>query len=99
MKICVIGCGAVGSLFAAHLAKAGEVEVWAYDVWKEHIDAIRKDGLRLSGAADFTARLKATGDANELPRCDYGIVATKSIHTRSAIAQVAHVFGENSPVC
>jgi 2-dehydropantoate 2-reductase len=99
MKICVIGCGAVGSLFAAHLAKAGEVEVWAYDVWKEHIDAIRKDGLRLSGAADFTARLKATGDANELPRCDYGIVATKSIHTRSAIAQVAHVFGENSAVC
>ena len=31
MKVCVVGCGAVGSLFAAHLAKAGEVEVWAYD--------------------------------------------------------------------
>ena len=56
MKVCVVGCGAVGSLFAAHLAKAGEVEVWAYDVWKEHTDAIQKNGLRLSGAADFTAR-------------------------------------------
>ena len=99
MKICVIGCGAVGSLFAAHLAKAGEAEVWAYDVWKEHIDAIRKNGLRLSGAADFTARLNATSDARELPGCDYGIVATKAIHTRSAIAQVAHAFGENSAVC
>ena len=62
MKICVIGCGAVGSIFAAHLAKAGEVEVWAYDVWKEHVDAINANGLRISGAADFTARLRATSD-------------------------------------
>ena len=99
MKICVIGCGAVGSLFAAHLAKGEEAEIWAYDVWKEHTDAIRKNGLRLSGAAEFTARLNATSDANELPRCDYGIVATKAIHTRTAIAQTAHVFDENSAVC
>ena len=99
MKICVIGCGAVGSLFAAHLAKAGEAEIWAYDVWQEHTDAIRKSGLRLSGAAEFTARLNATSDANELPRCDYGIVATKAIHTRTAIAQTAHVFDAASAVC
>ena len=99
MKICVIGCGAVGSLFAAHLAKAGEAEVWAYDVWREHTDAIRANGLRLSGAADFTARLNATSNARELPRCDYGIVATKAIHTKAAIAQTAHIFDAKSAVC
>src|ERR1700693_3503004 len=99
MKICVIGCGAVGSLFAAHLAKAGEAEVWGYDVWREHTDAIRRNGLKLSGAADFTARLNATSDASALPRCDYGIVATKAIHTRSAIAQAAHIFDDESAVC
>jgi 2-dehydropantoate 2-reductase len=99
MRICIIGCGAVGSLFAAHLAKAGEAEVWAYDVWREHTEAIRKHGLRLSGAADFTATLNATSDATELPRCDYGIVATKAIHTETAIRQVAHIFDENSAVC
>ena len=99
MRICVIGCGAVGSLFAAHLARGGECEVWAYDVWKEHTAAIASGGLRLSGAADFTAPLKATSHANELPHCDYGIVATKAIHTCSAIAQVAHVFDEQSAVC
>src|ERR1700681_4237432 len=99
MKVCVIGCGAVGSLFAAHLAKAGEVEVWAYDLWKEHTDAIQKNGLRLSGAADFTARLNATSDPKALPRCDYGIVATKAIHTRNAIAQVARAFDASSAVC
>jgi 2-dehydropantoate 2-reductase len=99
IKVCIVGCGAVGSLFAAHLARKGEVEVWAYDVWKDHIEAINKDGLRLSGAVDFSARLRATSDAKEIPRCDYGIVATKAIHTRSAIAQVAHVFGAEGAVC
>jgi len=99
LKICVIGCGAVGSLFAAHLVQKGEAEVWAYDVWTEHIEAINKNGLRLSGAADFTAKLYATSDARELPRCDYGIVATKAIHTRAAIAQAARAFDESSAVC
>jgi 2-dehydropantoate 2-reductase len=99
LKVCIVGCGAVGSLFAAHLAKKGEAEVWAYDVWKDHIEAMRKNGLRLSGAAEFTAKLNATSNAKDLPRCDYGIVATKAIHTRSAIAQVAHAFDDASAIC
>ena len=99
IRICIVGCGAVGSLFAAHLARAGEAEIWAYDVWKDHTDAIRKNGLRLSGAADFTANLTATSDPKDLPGCDYGIVATKAIHTSIAIAQAAHAFGEDSAVC
>lgn len=98
MKICIVGCGAVGSLFAAHLAKAGEAEIWAYDVWTEHTDAIRKHGLRLSGAAEFTAKLHATSNPNELPQCDYGIVATKATHTKSAITQTAHAFADGA-VC
>ena len=98
-RICVIGCGAVGSLFAAHLARAGEVEVWAYDVSKIHMEAIREHGLRLTGVAEFTARLNATTDTAEIPRCDYGIVATKAVHTRRAIAQTAAIFDENSAVC
>jgi 2-dehydropantoate 2-reductase len=99
MKICVIGCGAVGSLFAAHLAKAGEAEVWAYDVWKEHVEAIEKNGLRISGAAEITARLNATNDPKQLPHCDYGIVATKAIHTKMAIIEAACAFNEKSAVC
>jgi 2-dehydropantoate 2-reductase len=99
MKICVVGCGAVGSIFAAHLARKAEAEVYAYDVAKEHVEAIQKRGLRLSGAADFIARVKATANAREIPPCDFGIVATKSNHTRSAIAETAHLFPETSAVC
>jgi 2-dehydropantoate 2-reductase len=99
MKICVVGCGAIGSIFAAHLARLDGVEVYAYDVWKEHVEAIKQRGLRISGAADFTVRLKATTNARDIPECDYGIVATKSTHTRAAIEQTAHVFPETSAVC
>jgi 2-dehydropantoate 2-reductase len=41
MKICVVGCGAVGGIFAAHLSRAGDAEVYALDVVQEHVDAIR----------------------------------------------------------
>ena len=47
MRVCVVGCGAVGSLFAANLAQLDDVEVWAYDVSQAHVDAINRDGLRL----------------------------------------------------
>jgi 2-dehydropantoate 2-reductase len=98
-KICIVGCGAIGSIFGAHLAKLPDVEVHAYDVAKEHTHAINDKGLRISGAAEFTARLHATSDPREIPPCDFGIVATKSTHTRGAIQQTAHLFGENSAVC
>ena len=99
MKICIIGCGAIGSLFAAHLAREGEAEVFAYDVAQGHVRAINQGGLRVSGEADFTARLQASTDAAEIPRCDYGIVATKSTHTRPAIAAAARIFDGESAVC
>ena len=94
MKVAIIGCGAVGSLFAANLAQLDDVEVWAYDLSREHVDAINASGLRLSGAGDVVGRLRATADAAELPPCDFGIVATKAMHTSSAIAATAHAFAD-----
>jgi 2-dehydropantoate 2-reductase len=99
VKICIVGCGAIGSIFGAHLACLEDVEVHAYDVSKEHMRAISERGLRISGAADFTVKLHATSNAREIPRCDFGIVATKSTHTKGAIEQTAHIFDDSSAVC
>jgi 2-dehydropantoate 2-reductase len=98
VRIAVVGCGAVGALFAANLAQLDDVEVWAYDVWREHVDAMNRDGLRLSGAGDVVGRLRATTEPAELPPCDFGIVATKSMHTGTAVAATAHAFADGS-VC
>jgi 2-dehydropantoate 2-reductase len=96
MRICIVGSGAVGSLFAANLAQLDDVEVWAYDASREHVDAINANGLRLSGAGEVVGRLRATADAQELPLCDFGIVATKAMHTESAIRATAHAFRDGS---
>jgi 2-dehydropantoate 2-reductase len=94
VRVCIVGCGAVGSLFAANLAQLDDVEVWAYDLAQEHVDAINRDGLRLSGAGDVLGRLRATTDAAELPACDFGIVATKAMHTPDAVAATADAFAD-----
>ena len=96
MRVCVVGCGAVGSLFAAHMAQLDDVEVWAYDLDREHVEAINRDGLRISGAGELVGRVRATTDAGALPPCEFGIVATKSMHTSSAIAAAAHAFARGA---
>jgi 2-dehydropantoate 2-reductase len=98
MKVCIVGCGAIGSLFAAHLARLDDVEVWAYDLAVDHIAAINASGLRLSGESDILSHPRATTDAADIPACEYGIVATKSLHTRAAIEAVAPVFVDGA-VC
>ena len=78
MRVCIIGCGAIGSLFGAHLAKLEDVEVWAYDLSKEHVDAINENGLRLTGESDFVAPVNARSDASEIPECEFGMVCEQA---------------------
>jgi 2-dehydropantoate 2-reductase len=96
MRVCVVGCGAVGSLFAANLAQLDDVEVWAFDVSQPHVDAINANGLRLVGAGEVVGRPTATSDARRVPPCDFGIVATKAMHTEGAIAATAHAFADGA---
>ena len=98
MRICVVGCGAVGSLFAANLASLDDVEVWAYDLAREHVDAINERGLRLTGAGEVHATgIRATADAAELP----AVRASGSWRRRrctptAAIAATAHAFADGA---
>ena len=92
MRVCVIGCGAVGSLFAANLATLDDVEVWAFDLNQMHVDAINENGLQLVGAGEVLGRPRATSDAAAIPACDFGIVATQAMHAGAAIAATAHAF-------
>ncbi len=96
MRICVVGCGAVGSLFAANLATLDDVEVWAFDLNEAHVEAIKKNGLQLIGAGEVLGRPRATADPGELPPCDFGIVATKAMHAASAIGATAHAFRDGA---
>jgi len=84
MKIAILGCGAMGSVYAALLADAGH-DVWAIDSWQDHIDAMRRNGLRLEGASGSrTVKLNATTNTEEVGQCDLVIIATKAMHVEAA---------------
>jgi len=96
VRICVVGCGAVGSLFAANLATLDDLEVWAFDLNEMHVSAIKKNGLQLIGADDVVGRPHATSDPAEIPPCAFGIVATKAMHANDAIAATTHAFADGA---
>ena len=96
MRICVVGCGAVGSLFAANLATLDDIEVWAFDLNKAHVEAIKKNGLQLVGAEEVVGHPTVTSDPAAIPPCDFGIVATKAMHAAAAIAATAHAFADGA---
>jgi 2-dehydropantoate 2-reductase len=90
VRVCVIGAGAIGSLFAAHLAKVADVLVLTRR--KEHAQELNERGLQVSGRHDFTARVKAAADPDELPEFDVGIIATKANGVEDAAASLAGRF-------
>jgi 2-dehydropantoate 2-reductase len=89
-KVCIIGCGSIGSLYAAHLARVAEV--WALVRREDHARALNRDGLRVTGTHHFSVALKATTNAAELPACDFGIVATKATQVEESIRPVGRRF-------
>lgn len=90
MRVCVIGAGAIGSLFAAHLAKVADVSVLTRR--DEHARALNEQGLTVSGRHEFTARVRAEADPRELAAFDVGIIATKATGVEAAASSLAGQF-------
>src|SRR5262249_36460957 len=84
------GCGSIGSLYAAHLARV--TETWAYVRRPEHARALNEHGLSVTGSHEFHANLHATNDPAEMPQFDLGIVSSKATQTAGAVGPVAHLF-------
>jgi 2-dehydropantoate 2-reductase len=75
-RVCIVGAGVIGSLFAGHLARVCEVSVLTRR--REHAAALNAGGLRVSGKTEYLARVTATDDPDELPPFDVAIIATKA---------------------
>jgi 2-dehydropantoate 2-reductase len=89
-RVCVIGAGVIGSLFAGHLAQVTNVSVLTRR--RDHADALNEHGLTVSGRSDLHARVAATADPGELAPFDVGIVATKATGLDEAAAAIAGRF-------
>ncbi|KAA3664135.1 MAG: 2-dehydropantoate 2-reductase [Chloroflexi bacterium] len=89
MKIAIIGTGAMGCLFAAHLYDAADVVMVGN--WPEQLAAIQQNGLSLEGVnGRFTHHpIRATNNPHDAAPVDLAIVLTKSWQTTQT-AQLVH---------
>jgi 2-dehydropantoate 2-reductase len=91
-RVCVIGAGTIGSLFAGHLAQVVDVSVLTRR--REHADALNARGLRVTGRSELEARVRASSEPAELPDFDLGIVACKGTDLDAAAAALEGRFSE-----
>ena len=95
MRICVVGCGAVGSLFAANLASSTTSRC-GRTTWRAHVTRSTSPACGSPARARCTRPASRDGDAAELPACELGIVATKAMHTDAAVEATAHAFADGA---
>lgn len=99
MKVGIIGSGSMGSLYGGVLAEDGH-EVWFIDVFKEHLDAVKTNGLIVNkdGSKRIIQNIRATTQAEEAGVVDLAIIFVKSTITDIAVEQNLAVFGPDTIV-
>lgn len=100
MKICMLGTGSLGSTIGGTLAQGGS-EVYFVDQWKEHIDKINENGLKMTDEKeDWYVKVDARTTAEGIGPVDLVIVLVKSFATKEAVSQLkeTNVIGENTLV-
>ena len=96
LKVAVLGAGAMGSLFGGLLAEKG-IDVALIDVWKEHVDAINKNGLKMDGhGGDRFIKIKATTDPSTLKTVDAIIIMCKATALKTALTNSKNIIGDNT---
>ena len=101
MKIAVLGCVAMGSIYAAFLSE--HHEVIAIDVWHEHVQAINSVGLRVEESTGKVRTVKMTATAadsnlGDLGQFDLAIIATKTSNVAEAARTAAAILKDDGLV-
>lgn len=98
MRIAVLGGGAMGGAFGAHLAEAGS-DVVLVDVAKPVVEAVREHGLRLVvGGEERSVKLTITDDPSGEAPADAVVFFVKNYHTDSAARLAVPLVGEQTTV-
>src|SRR5215210_6363214 len=97
-RIAIVGCGAMGSVYAALMADAGQA-VSAVTLWPDHAAAMAANGLRVQGASgDRTIRLHASTTTDGVGPCDLVVIATKAFDVEAAARASLPLLDPETPV-
>src|SRR5260370_32164684 len=97
-KIAVVGCGAMGSVYAALMVDSGH-EVHAVTLWPDHAEAMATNGLRCEGASgDRTVPIHASTTAAGIGPCHLVIIATQAFDVEAAARSCLPLLGPETIV-
>ena len=95
-KVAVLGAGAMGCLFGGLMAEKG-LNVVLIDVWKDHVDAINKNGLKMDGhGGDRFIKIKATTNPSTLKPVDAIIIMCKATALKTALTNAKNIIGDQT---
>ena len=95
MRMIVIGVGPIGGIIGGRLARAGN-DVTFVDVDKEHVAAIRENGLQVDVPdGPFNVRIPIVFPNEIDGRFDIGFIAVRSNYTREALETVMPHLTDN----
>jgi len=96
MRIAMLGAGAMGGVFGSLLVKAG-FDVIFLDIWKEHIEKIQNEGLRVRDASgEQLIPVKAFSSPEGLGPVDLVFLMVKAYDTETALEQWRILFSEKT---
>ena len=94
--VVILGAGAMGSLFGGLVAEGG-LDVTLVDPWREHMDAIHMNGLKMVGhGGDRHISIGATTDPATIKSADIVFVQCKANFNAAAAESVRHLFTAES---
>ena len=97
-RVAIVGCGAMGSVYAGLMADAGH-EVFAVTLWPDHAQAMRDSGLRVEGASgDRLVRVRASTGTDGIGPCDLVVIATKAFDVEAAARSTLPLLGPETVV-
>ena len=97
MKIAVLGAGAMGSIYASFLARNNN-DVLAIDLWEDHLNAIRENGLRVSGFSgdNVVKNVKVSNSIEDARDCDLFIIATKASGVGTVASKISKIISKEA---
>ena len=93
----IAGSGAMGCRFGYQIQKAG-YEVILLDKWEDHINAIKENGLKITGDVEDISKIEIMKPEEATRKADFIILFTKAMQLREMLTDIKQIIDEDTKV-
>jgi len=98
MRIAIYGAGSLGTVLGAYVAKAGE-QIDLINRNKKHIAALKKQGAKIIGKAEFVQKVTALLPDEMSGKYDIIFLMTKQLDNKGVVEMLSGYLAEDGVIC